>query len=146
MGELSALAEALHRFEPPWIEVGRVYRRICFLRFEGRANEAQVVEATEFAEAAAKAREASTDGVEAESIMKGILAEEKERGHRLRGGACADAGQARAGPRAGARRAPAQEGADALCGRIPRHSGLHRRHAGAGTRRPALTPSAIQET
>ncbi len=56
-----------------------MYRRICFLRFEGRAGEAQVVEATEFAAAAAKAREASTDGVEAESIMKGILAEEKER-------------------------------------------------------------------
>jgi hypothetical protein len=77
--QLSALAEALHRFEPPWIEVGRVYRRICFLRFEGRAGEAQVIEDTEFAEAAAKARGVSTDEFEAESILKGIRAEEEER-------------------------------------------------------------------
>jgi hypothetical protein len=76
---LSALAEALHRFEPPWIEVGRVYRRICFLRLEGRAGEAQVVEETEFAEAAAKARGTAGDAFEADSILKGIRAEEEER-------------------------------------------------------------------
>jgi hypothetical protein len=76
---LSALAEALHRFEPPWIEVGRVYRRICFLRLEGRGTEAQVIEETEFAEAAAKARGASGDEFEADSILRGIRAEEEER-------------------------------------------------------------------
>jgi hypothetical protein len=56
-----------------------VYRRICFLRFEGRPAEAQVIEETEFAEAAAKARGSASDELEAESILRGIRAEEEER-------------------------------------------------------------------
>jgi len=79
LATLSALSEALLRFEPPWIEVGRVYRRICFLRFEGMASEAQAIEDTEFAEAAAKARRASGSEFEADSVLNALLADERER-------------------------------------------------------------------
>jgi hypothetical protein len=79
VGPLSALAEALHRFDPPWIEVGRIYRRICFLRCEGLTTEAQVVEQTEFAEAARRARQASESEDEADSLLKTLLAEEGAR-------------------------------------------------------------------
>jgi len=74
---LSALAEALHRFERPWIKVGRIYRRICFLRVEGRGEEAERMELTEFAEAAEEARQSSPS--EADSLMRTLLAEESER-------------------------------------------------------------------
>ena len=74
---LTALAEALHRFEPPWIEVARVYRRICFLRLEGLAEEAQGVEDSEFAGAVARARAACGTG--ADSILDALMAEERER-------------------------------------------------------------------
>jgi len=76
---LSALAEALHRFDPPWIEVGRIYRRICFLRSEGLRDEAQRIEDGEFAEAAARARDASASGEEAELLLRTLQTEEKER-------------------------------------------------------------------
>jgi hypothetical protein len=76
---LSALAEALHRFEPPWIELGRVYRRICFLRCEGLTTEAQLIEQTEFAEAEARARRAADSEEEADSLVKTLLAEEGAR-------------------------------------------------------------------
>jgi len=76
---LSALPEALVRFDAPWIEVGRIYRRMCFLRFEGMVREAQVIEDTEFAQAAARARGSYASGLEAESVMDAILADERER-------------------------------------------------------------------
>jgi hypothetical protein len=76
---LSALAEALHRFEPPWIELGRVYRRICFLRCEGLLTEAQLVEQNEYAEAEARARQAADSDEEAESLLRTLLAEEGAR-------------------------------------------------------------------
>ena len=79
MGPLSAIAEALHRFDPPWIEVGRVYRRICFLRCEGLTTEAQLIEQTEFAEAAARARESTESKEEADSLLKNLLLEESAR-------------------------------------------------------------------
>jgi hypothetical protein len=76
---LTALAEALHRFDLPWIEVGRIYRRMCFLRLEGLSEEAHVVEETEFAAAAAKAREAAGSESEADTMMKTLLAEAEQR-------------------------------------------------------------------
>jgi hypothetical protein len=79
MGTLRALPEALVRFAPPWIEVGRIYRRMCFLRFEGMAREAQVIEDTEFAEASARARCSSGSDLEADSVMESLLADERER-------------------------------------------------------------------
>jgi hypothetical protein len=76
---LSALAEALRRFDPPWIEVGRVYRRICFLRSEGLAREAKLAEDTEFAEAAARARGSSSSEAEALTLLRALMTEEEER-------------------------------------------------------------------
>jgi hypothetical protein len=76
---LSALAESLHRFDPPWIEVGRVYRRICFLRSEGLAREARLAEESEFAQAAAKARDLAASESEADSLLRALMSEEEER-------------------------------------------------------------------
>jgi hypothetical protein len=76
---LSALAEALYRFDPPWLEVGRIYRRICFLRSEGLREEAQRIEDGEFAEAAARARDACASREEAEAHLRALKSEEKER-------------------------------------------------------------------
>jgi hypothetical protein len=61
------------------MEVGRIFRRICFLRAEGRADEARRVEETEFAEAAMRARQGSESEFESESILQSLLKEEKER-------------------------------------------------------------------
>ena len=76
---MSALAEALHRFDLPWIKVGKIYRRICFLRSEGLALDAQQLEETELAEVTAQARRFAGSAFEAESILQKLLAEEKER-------------------------------------------------------------------
>jgi hypothetical protein len=76
---LSALAGALRRFDPPWIEVGRIFRRICFLRTEGLSTEAERLEESEFAQAVAKARADAASEFEAESTLQAILTEEKER-------------------------------------------------------------------
>jgi hypothetical protein len=73
------MAEVLHRFDTRWIEVGRTYRRICFLRSEGLTREAQRVETNEFAEAAARARGLSASEPEADSLLRGLMAEEEER-------------------------------------------------------------------
>jgi hypothetical protein len=79
MTALSVLAEALKRFDPPWMEVGRIFRRICFLRAEGLAEEAHRVEETEFAEATTRARQGSESEFESESILHAVITEEKER-------------------------------------------------------------------
>jgi hypothetical protein len=79
MTALSVLAEALKRFDPPWMEVGRVFRRICFLRAEGLTEEAHRVEETEFAQATARARQGSESEFESESILHAVITEEKER-------------------------------------------------------------------
>jgi hypothetical protein len=76
---LSALAEALHRFDPPWIKVGRVYRRICFLRSEGLGAEARRIEDTELADAVAEARGASGAQADADTRLRAFYAEEEER-------------------------------------------------------------------
>jgi hypothetical protein len=73
------MAEALHRFEPPWIEVGRIYRRICFLRSEGLLGEARTIEETELAAAAARARGNSSSDSDADSLLTTLLREEEER-------------------------------------------------------------------
>lgn len=76
---LSALAEALFRFEPPWLEVGRIYRRICFLRSEGLVSEAARLEENELAQATARAREAAPSLDEGNSLLKRLLSEEEGR-------------------------------------------------------------------
>jgi hypothetical protein len=52
---------------------------MCFLRFEGMGREAQAIEDTEFADAAARARKSSGSEFEADSLMSALLAEERER-------------------------------------------------------------------
>lgn len=76
---LSALAAALHRYDPTWIHVGRIYRRVCFLRLEGRAEEAGQLEATELAQAEARALGPGPADPEAEAALRGLLAEEEGR-------------------------------------------------------------------
>jgi len=76
---LSALAAALHRFDPPWIKVGQLYRRIFFLRSEGQADHAREIEETELAEATALARRHAGSEFEAESILQQLITDEKER-------------------------------------------------------------------
>jgi hypothetical protein len=76
---LSSLAEALQRFDAPWIEVGRIFRRICFLRAEGLTSEALRVEESEFVPAAARARSGAGSEFESESILQALLTEEKGR-------------------------------------------------------------------
>jgi hypothetical protein len=49
------------------------------LRCEGLTTEAQLIEQTEFAEAAARAREAAESQEEADSLLKTLLAEESAR-------------------------------------------------------------------
>jgi hypothetical protein len=56
-----------------------VYRRICFLRSEGLPDEAQVIQETEFAEAAARARSLLSPGSGADSLLRELMAEEEER-------------------------------------------------------------------
>jgi len=74
---LSALAEAIHRFEPPWIKIGRIYRRVCFLRLEGRAVDARRLAETELAEV--KAEILSSGDPEAGSRLDAFFAGEEER-------------------------------------------------------------------
>jgi len=59
--------------------VGKIYRRICFLRSEGLAHDAQRLEETELAEATEQARRFAASEFEAETILQRLLAEEKER-------------------------------------------------------------------
>lgn len=49
------------------------------MRSEGLTSEAQVIEETEFADVAAKAREASASGFEADAMLKTLRSEEEER-------------------------------------------------------------------
>lgn len=56
-----------------------MYRRICFLRSEGLSGEAQAVQDTEFAEAAARARGLFASESEADSLLRGLMEEEEER-------------------------------------------------------------------
>jgi hypothetical protein len=57
--------------------MGRVYRRVCFLRSEGRAVEAKRLQETELA--AARAEVVGAEGPEAEAKMKVFFAQEEER-------------------------------------------------------------------
>jgi hypothetical protein len=59
--------------------VGKVHRRICFLRFEGRSAEAQSVNDQEFAAAVAEARKDSNSDAEADVLLRSIEVEDEER-------------------------------------------------------------------
>jgi hypothetical protein len=72
---LSALVEDLHRFEPPWSKVGRVYRHVCFLKAEGRSGEARTIEDTELAAAIAEARGSAGTEAEVDARLNRVKAE-----------------------------------------------------------------------
>jgi len=74
---LSALAEALYRFDPPWIKMGRIYRRVCFLRSEGRAVDARQLAETELAQA--KEEILASGDPQARSRLDAFFSEEEER-------------------------------------------------------------------
>jgi hypothetical protein len=76
---LSALAESLRRFEPSWIKVGKVHRRLCFLRSEGREEEARQLEGRELAEAILEARKSTESDAEADALLAELFAEGEER-------------------------------------------------------------------
>ncbi len=59
--------------------MGRIYRRICFLRFDGQAGEASRLEFSELKEAIDAAKSASTTTDEADAILRRLLDEEGER-------------------------------------------------------------------
>jgi hypothetical protein len=73
------LAESLRRFEPSWIKVGRVHRRICFLRLEGREAEAREIEGRELEPAVAEARKDSESEAEAEAVLRAVTSDDEER-------------------------------------------------------------------
>lgn len=56
-----------------------ICRRVWLLRSEGRSREAQRIEDTELAAAAAQARDALGNGLEADARFNALLAEERER-------------------------------------------------------------------
>jgi hypothetical protein len=76
---LSTIGEAGRRFDPPWIKVGQIYRRICLLRWEGLTFEAKRMEETELAAAAAGVRGSSENEADADARLREFYAEEEER-------------------------------------------------------------------
>jgi hypothetical protein len=76
---LNAPAEAQHRFDPPWIKAGRVYRRVCLLRLEGRDDDARHVMEGEFAQAEAAALASCRGEADGESHLRAFLDGEGER-------------------------------------------------------------------
>lgn len=76
---MSAQAEALHRFDPPWIRAGRAYRQACLLKLEGRDEEARRVLDGEFGRAEAEALAACRGEPDAETGFRAFIAAEAER-------------------------------------------------------------------
>ena len=56
-----------------------MYRRICFLRSEGLTGEAQIIQETEFAGAAARARALFASESQADTLLSELMGEEEER-------------------------------------------------------------------
>jgi hypothetical protein len=69
----------LRALEPPWNEVGALYRRVWVLRSRGRPAEARRIEETELAAALARVHEGAQAGTDAEARIAAISLEEKER-------------------------------------------------------------------
>jgi hypothetical protein len=73
------LAESLRRFEPSWIKVGQVHRRVCFLRLEGREAEAREIEGRELEPAVVEARKTSESESEADAVLRALTSEDENR-------------------------------------------------------------------
>jgi hypothetical protein len=63
----------------PWREVRKIYRRVCVLRSQGRDEEAQRVQDTDFARALVLAKETAPDGLETDAQWQAMLAGEEDR-------------------------------------------------------------------
>lgn len=59
--------------------MGRVHRRICFLRLEGREAEAREIESNELAPAVVEARKASESEAEADAVLDHLTHDDEER-------------------------------------------------------------------
>jgi hypothetical protein len=59
--------------------VGRAHRRVCFLRSEGRFDEAHRIEGTELAAAIAEARAVFASDPDTDLKLKGLMDESEER-------------------------------------------------------------------
>ena len=64
---------------PSWREAGKIYRRVCFLRSQGRDAEAQWVQDTDLVRALAAARAEAPAGPETEAAWQAMQAAEEER-------------------------------------------------------------------
>ena len=71
--------ESLNRFDRPWIDVARIYRRVCFLRLDGREADSARMERAEFADAVAAARLGVPSGTDLERALSQLMREEEER-------------------------------------------------------------------
>jgi len=76
---LSPLVDSPRILEPPWTEVGKIYRRVCVLKSTGRHAEARRLEATELEAALACIRTAAEGSAEAEARIASVMAAESER-------------------------------------------------------------------
>jgi hypothetical protein len=63
----------------PWREAGKIYRRVCLLRSQGRHADAQLVLDADFAGALAVAREGAATEQEADAQCHAMVAAEEER-------------------------------------------------------------------
>lgn len=59
--------------------MGRVHRRICFLRLEGRETEAREIEGKELQPAVTEARKTSESESEADAVLRAVTSEDEER-------------------------------------------------------------------
>ncbi len=73
---LSPLVDSPRTLEPPWTEVGGIYRRVCVLKSTGRNAEARRLEETELEAALAGIRQAPDAGAEIEARIAEVMAAE----------------------------------------------------------------------
>jgi hypothetical protein len=73
------LVDSPHTLEPPWTEVGGIYRRVCILKSTGRPAEARRIEETELDAALAGVRQAAEGRAETEARIAAVMAAESER-------------------------------------------------------------------
>jgi hypothetical protein len=59
--------------------VGQVHRRVCFLRLEGREEEARATEQRELGPAVMEARKTSESDSEADALLRAVTSEDEER-------------------------------------------------------------------
>jgi hypothetical protein len=76
---LIPLVDSLRAHEPPWNEVGALYRRIWVLRSRSRHSEARQLEDAELSSVVARIRGSEEGGAHTDARIAAIRDEEKER-------------------------------------------------------------------